>query len=61
MGDLVKQCPGRALRVFVQYVPQEGFVNVTELSARTKGWMSLLSEGMLAWGEVHDCILLEQL
>jgi len=60
VDNLVEQDPGRALRVFVQDVPQEGFVNVTELSARTKGWMGLLSEGTLPWGEVQDGILRAQ-
>ena len=58
--DLVEQRAGRARRVFVQEVPQEGLVYITELSARTKGWMCILSEGTLPWGEVHDGILLEQ-
>ena len=54
VGDRVKQDPGRALRVFVQSFPQEGFVNVTQLSAHTKGWMGILRKGTLAGGEVHD-------
>jgi len=37
LGDLVEQEPTRALRVFMKQGPQPGLLNVTELSACTKG------------------------
>jgi len=37
-SGLVKQQPARALRVLLEQAPQQGLLNVPELSAGTKRW-----------------------
>ena len=59
LGDLVAQHPTGALRVLVESLPHEGHLNDTELSASLKRWTCTLSEGRLAQGDGHDCILLD--
>src|SRR5712691_2990036 len=59
LGDLVEQEPTRALRVFMKQGPQPGLLNVTELSACTKGWTCRGIELTLGQGEGHDLILLD--
>ena len=57
-GDLVEEYPTRALRVLTEQGPQQGLLNLAELSPSTKGWTYPLIEGTLARGKVHDILLL---
>jgi hypothetical protein len=58
-GDLGEEDPARALEVLTEQGPQQGLLNLAELSPSTKGWTCPLIESTLAQGELHDFILLE--
>jgi len=59
LGDFVAQESPRALWVVVECFPYQGLLDVTELSASTKGWTGRWIELTLVWGEGHDLILLD--
>jgi hypothetical protein len=60
LGDLVEEPPARARRVLVEQCPQQGLLNLAELAPCIKGWTCILSTITLAWGKVHDFILLQR-
>jgi hypothetical protein len=60
LGDLGEEQPARARRVLVEQCPQQGLLNLAELAPCIKGWTCIFSTMTLAWGKVHDFILLKQ-
>jgi hypothetical protein len=45
------------LRVVVENGPHEDLIDLAKLSTGINGWTWRLSEGTVAWGEVHDFLL----
>jgi len=60
VGNLVEEDPALAPRVLVEYSPQQGLRKLAQLSPSRKGWTDIFSEITLAWGKVHDFILLQR-
>jgi hypothetical protein len=58
VGNLVEEDPALAPRVLLEYGPQQGLRNLAQLSPSRKGWTEIFSEITLAWGKMHDFILL---
>src|SRR5712691_8838853 len=59
LSDLVEQETTGALWVVLKQVPHYGFLDITKLATRTKGWTWRWIELTLRRGERHDWLLLE--
>jgi hypothetical protein len=57
LGHLIEQHPSWTLRVVVENGPHEDLIDLAKLSTGINGWTWRLSEGTVAWGEVHDFLL----